>query len=185
MRIWERTEQSSWPEIRLDGGRRCTSSVHAAFRLTEGGKKQQSCNILCCCCCFYSSVGFLLTGEDNSEDDGDVNEEELEVSQITENLLNISKVTEQQRNQKKTTIFVHIYYKIILFLANHRAKTSSLLFYRVEQRDTEVLDDAVESHELEYAEGGDEGSPALSSQRKEMAVRRVWELSLNVFHSNS
>lgn len=41
------------------------------------------------------------------------------------------------------------------------------MFYRVEQRDREVLDDAVESHELEDAEGRDEGSPALSSQRKE------------------
>lgn len=59
------------------------------------------------------------------------------------------------------------------------------MFYRVEQQDTEVLDDAVESHELEDAEGRDEGGPALSSQRKEMAVRRVWELSLNVFHSIS
>lgn len=54
------------------------------------------------------------------------------------------------------------------------------MFYRVEQRDSEVLDDAVESHELEHAEGRDERSPALSSQRTEMAVRRVWELSLNV-----
>lgn len=59
------------------------------------------------------------------------------------------------------------------------------MFYRVEQRDTEVLDDAVESHELEHAEGRDEGSPALSSQRKEMVVMRVWELSLNEFHSIS
>lgn len=40
------------------------------------------------------------------------------------------------------------------------------MFYRVEQRDTEVLDDAVESHELEHAEGRDERSSALSSQRK-------------------
>lgn len=68
---------------------------------------------------FVFQCWFLLTGEGDSEDDGDVNEEELEVSQITENLLNIRKITEQQRNQKKTTIFVHISCKRILFLANH------------------------------------------------------------------
>lgn len=34
--------------------------------------------------------------------------------------------------------------------------------YRVEQGDTEVLDDAVESHELEHAERCYEGSSALS-----------------------
>ncbi len=33
--------------------------------------------------------------------------------------------------------------------------------YRVEQRDTEVLDDAVQSHELEHAERCNEGSSAL------------------------
>lgn len=38
VRIWVRTEQSSGPEIRLDGGRRHTSSFHAGFRLTEDGK---------------------------------------------------------------------------------------------------------------------------------------------------
>lgn len=68
---------------------------------------------------FLFQCWFLLTGEGDGEDDGDVNEEELEVSQITENLLNIRKVTEQQRNQKKTTIFVHISDKRILFLASH------------------------------------------------------------------
>ena len=38
--------------------------------------------------------------------------------------------------------------------------------YRVEQGDTEVLDDAVESHELENTEGRDEGSSTLSVDGK-------------------
>lgn len=32
----------------------------------------------------------------------------------------------------------------------------------VEQRDTDVLDDAVQGHELEHTEGCDEGGPAFS-----------------------
>jgi len=39
VRIWVRTEQSSGPEIRLDGGRRHTSSFHDGFRLTDNRKK--------------------------------------------------------------------------------------------------------------------------------------------------
>lgn len=39
VRIWVRTEQSRGPEMRLDGGRRHTSSSHAGFRLTEDAKK--------------------------------------------------------------------------------------------------------------------------------------------------
>lgn len=34
VRIWVRTEKSSGPDMRLDGGRRHTSSFHAGFRLT-------------------------------------------------------------------------------------------------------------------------------------------------------
>ena len=35
----------------------------------------------------------LLTGKDNKEDDGNINEEELEVSKVTEDLINKDKGT--------------------------------------------------------------------------------------------
>lgn len=38
--------------------------------------------------------------------------------------------------------------------------------YRVELQDGEVLDDAVEGHELEDAEGGGEGGPAFSVEEE-------------------
>lgn len=37
--------------------------------------------------------------------------------------------------------------------------------YRVEEGDADVLDDAVEGHELEHTEGGDESSAALSVEK--------------------
>lgn len=40
VRIWARTEKSSGAEIRLDGGRRRTSSFHAGFRLTDDREEQ-------------------------------------------------------------------------------------------------------------------------------------------------
>lgn len=75
--------------MRLDGGRRHTSSCHAGFRLTEDGKKPwrplKSDHFLQFATIFNVFLGITCEGDD--ENDGDVNEEELEVSQIAENLL--------------------------------------------------------------------------------------------------
>lgn len=49
------------------------------------------------------------------------------------------------------------------FLINSRATIDcgSSITYRVEESDTDVLDDAVEGHELEHTEGGDESRTSL------------------------
>lgn len=38
---------------------------------------------------------------------------------------------------------------------------ASSITYRVKESDTDILDDAVEGHELEHTEGGDKSSTAL------------------------
>lgn len=55
-------------------------------------------------------------------------------------------------------------WSVAIFQLSNRVSES---VYRVEQRDAEVLDDAVQSHELEDAEWCDEGSSALPSERKD------------------
>lgn len=46
--IWVRTEHSKGPEIRLEGGRRHTSSFHAGFRLTKHKNKLKSMATFTC-----------------------------------------------------------------------------------------------------------------------------------------
>lgn len=53
--------------------------------------------------------------------------------------------------------------------------------YRVEQRDTEVLDDAVESHELEHTERCYEGSSALPLEVIKK-IRDKSELESSIYH---
>ena len=100
MRICVSTENNRDPEISPDGGRRGTSSFHAGFRLTEKDKgqevktqvKKSKCGThnlgVIYIACIYIVTPLLLTGKDNKEDDGDIDEEELEVSQVTEDLKN-------------------------------------------------------------------------------------------------
>lgn len=90
-----------------------------------------------------------LTGEDNEENDCDVDEEKLEVPEVTEDLSN-----------KKQADFIRDTSEILntcLQPAPERGGNT----HRVEQSHSNVLDHAVEGHELEHAEGGDEGSAAL------------------------
>lgn len=103
VRIWVSTENSRGPEIRPDGGRRGTSSFHAGFRLTEeeqgqremmkmGRKQTLKVRRKIVKKMLYHTFIFTLTGKDNKEDDGDIDEEELEVSKVTEDLRNKSTV---------------------------------------------------------------------------------------------
>ena len=46
--------------------------------------------------------------------------------------------------------------------------------HRVEEGDADVLDDAVQGHELEHAEGGDESSAALPAVRRQRVRRDGW-----------
>lgn len=59
-------------------------------------------------------------------------------------------------------------------LISHRLFSGmSWCIYRVEQRDTQVLDDAVESHELEDAERRNEGGSALSVEETKQKMCHV------------
>lgn len=111
MRIWVSTENNRGPEIRPDGGRRATRSFHAGLRLTdeENGQKIREKEIheheIWACCetyCLVTVTPLLLTGKDNDEDDSDVNEEELEVSKVTEYLRN--KDSRQHRSGVHCTV---------------------------------------------------------------------------------
>lgn len=72
--------------MRLDGGRRHTSSSHAGFRLTEGGGEYATEYLTARSNSHTLIYNICLTCEGDDENDGDVDEEELEVSQIAENL---------------------------------------------------------------------------------------------------
>lgn len=50
------------------------------------------------------SFHWRLTGGHHGEDDGNVNEEELEVSQVAEDLQSIEKVEEQQQQQRREEV---------------------------------------------------------------------------------
>lgn len=89
-----------------------------------------------------------LTGEDNEENDCDVDEEELEVPEVTEDLSN------KTQQASSNTLFEKL--KCICSQPNKCSST-----YRVEQSHSNVLDHAVKGHELEHAEGCDEGSTSL------------------------
>lgn len=43
----------------------------------------------------------------------------------------------------------------------------------VEQRDADVLDDAVQSHELEHAEGRNESSPTFPGKQNALRIRKL------------
>lgn len=99
-------------------------------------------------------VTFLtLTGEDNEEDDGNIDEEELEVSKVTEDLRTKS-------NRKHSPHQKHSYSSATIYCR-------SSFTHRVEKGDTDVLDDAVEGHELEHTKGGDESSTSLPVTEKQ------------------
>lgn len=58
--------------------------------------------------------------------------------------------------------------------------------HRVEQRDTDVLDDAVQGHELEHTEGGDQSRSPFSVDRsvffrKELS-ESVWKCFYKATH---
>lgn len=89
--------------------------------------------------------GGPLTAKGQRQDDRHVNEEVLDISQVAQNL---------EREGK----------------GSHHPRTSPHLraggspnpqAHRVEKQDAEILDDAIERHEFEDAEGGDQGSSAL------------------------
>lgn len=98
MRICVITDVSKGAEMRPDGGRQETSSFHAAFRLTakrhsrvkQKGKKGEYKRIWGEKKEIFTTVMFTLTGKNNEEDDGNVNEEELKVSKVAEDLKNNS-----------------------------------------------------------------------------------------------
>lgn len=111
MRIWVSTENSRGPEIRPDGGRRDTSSFHAGFRLTEEGagwrvfRKIKAWDITCWKIPIIYVTFPVLTGKDNEEDDGNVNEEELEVSKVTKNLREKKNQIRDYQVKKSTSLF--------------------------------------------------------------------------------
>lgn len=62
-------------------------------------------------------VTFLtLTGKDNEEDDGNIDEEELEVSKVTEDLRN-------QSNRKHSPHQKHSHIPLLLFIAGAALRT--------------------------------------------------------------
>lgn len=102
-----------------------------------------------------------LTGEDNEENDCDVDEEELEVPEVAEDLTNKSEETSWETPLKSNIFYLQP------TTANTTIITECSNTHRVEQSHSNVLDHAVEGHELEHAEGGDEGSAALPVKNKQ------------------
>lgn len=120
----------------------------------------------------------LLTGEDDEEDDSDVDKEELEVSQVTEDLtwLQRDKVRGQLLYTPETSNV----------LTGVQRLREGYCTHRVEQRDTDVLDDAVQGHELEHTEGGDQSRSPFSVDRsvffrKELS-ESVWKCFYKATH---
>lgn len=155
MRIWVSTENNRGPEIRPDGGRRATSSFHAGLRLTDEESGQKVVRKQSICVRFDHAVRqiplsllllFYLLVKTMTR----MIATSMKRNWKSPRLLSIW----EQRRPSDTPMSTMDHFTAPI---DYRGSST----YRIEESDTDILDNAVEGHELEHTEGGDESSAAL------------------------